>query len=114
MKSNHPAIVQKMYDIILWMMPLIEKFPKNKRYTIGSRMENVLLEILDLLVEASYSRSKIALLKRANLDLEKFRFLARLAKDLKFVDLRRYKYISEILDEVGSMLGGWIKQQAKA
>lgn len=112
-QPTHPVIVQKLYDVLLWVTPLVSKFPKDKRYTIGNRMESLLIDILETLVEAAYSPKKKELLTKANMDLEKFRFLARLAKDLRFIDLRRFKFLSVQVNEVGSMLGGWIKQQAR-
>lgn len=75
-------------------------------------MENQLIDVLELLVEAAYSKKKKDLLLQANTGLEKFRFLARLAKDLKFINIRRFEYLSVNVNEVGSMLGGWIKQQS--
>ena len=113
-KKNHPAVVQKLYDVLLWVSPIVAKFPKDKRYTVGQRMESLLLDILETLVEAAYSKDKRALLQRANADLEKFRFLARLSKDLQFINLRRFEYLAKEVNEVGAMIGGWIKQQARA
>lgn len=113
-QPTQPIIIQKLYDILVWAYPLISKFPKDKRYTIGNRMETLLIDMLELLVEASYKQKKIDLLQKVNADLEKFRFLTRLAKDLRFMDLHRYEYLSKLVNEVGMMLGGWIKQQAKA
>jgi hypothetical protein len=113
-KDQHPVIVQKLYDILVWVSPVISKFPKDKRYTVGTRMETLLLEVLETLVEASYSHNKMNLLKKANSDLEKFRFLARLSKDLRFIDLRRFSFLASHVDEVGNMLGGWIRQQSRS
>ncbi len=113
-KPNHPAVVQKLYDVTLWVSPMVAKFPKDKRYTLGSRMESLFLDTLETLVEAAYSKEKLSLLQRANANLEKFRFLTRLAKDLRFMDLRRFSYLAGEVNEVGAMLGGWMKQQVSA
>ncbi len=48
-KTQHPVIVQKLYDILVWVSPLVAKFPKDKRYTIGNRMESQLLDVLETL-----------------------------------------------------------------
>jgi len=40
------VIFQKVYDLILWMYPLINKFPKKQRFVLGQQLENTLLEIL--------------------------------------------------------------------
>ncbi|MGC9329651.1 MAG: hypothetical protein ACP5I1_18595 [Candidatus Hinthialibacter sp.] len=35
------------------------------------------------------------------------------SSDFTLVDLRRFEFLSVQVNEVGSMLGGWIKQQAR-
>jgi len=49
--------------------------------------------VLLLLIEAYYTKGepKRIALQKANLELEKIRFLVRLAKDLHCLDLRRYE-----------------------
>jgi hypothetical protein len=43
--------------------------------------------------------------------LEKLRFLFRLAADLHLIDLRRYEYAARAINEVGQLVGGWLKAQ---
>jgi len=50
--------VTRLYDFILWMIPKLEKFPRNQKFLLGDRMENLMLDILELLIEATYSREK--------------------------------------------------------
>ncbi len=108
---NAPSVVTKMYDFLLYLIPQTAKFPRTQRYLLGERLEEMGLEVLELLLEASYSRDKGPLLRRANVTLEKGRYLARLCKDLKLIDFHRYEVISKMTNEVGVQLGGWIKQQ---
>ncbi|MEK7376373.1 MAG: hypothetical protein AABZ57_04305 [Candidatus Margulisiibacteriota bacterium] len=39
--------IAKIYDLIRWLMPIVSKFPKCKRYTLGQRIEDNLLDILN-------------------------------------------------------------------
>ncbi len=64
--------ITKLYDYIKWIIPKLEKFPRNQKFLLGDRIESLLLDILDLLIEASYSRKKTIALQAANLNLEKF------------------------------------------
>lgn len=45
------------------------------------------MEVLERLVEATYTRECMGLLAQANLGIEKLRFLFRLAMDLRHLDL---------------------------
>jgi hypothetical protein len=71
-----------MYRFLLWLIPTLEKFPRGQRFLLGDRIENAALDTLDLLIQATYSRDRQALLHRANLGLERLRVLSRLAHDL--------------------------------
>lgn len=103
-------IITQAYDLILYLIPQIAKFPKQQRYTIGERLENMTLDFLSLLVEARYSREKAGLLQKANMTLEKIRYCVRLCKDLKAMNLHVYEVLSKRIHETGGQLGGWLKQ----
>jgi hypothetical protein len=49
------------------------------------------------------------LLNEANLKLEILRFQIRLAKDLKCLQVKSYAFAAKQLDEIGRLVGGWLK-----
>jgi len=102
-------IFQKVYDLILWMYPLINKFPKKQRFVLGQQLENTLLDILKGIIQANQERDRLEILKQVSIDLDKFRILYRLAKDLRFMSVRQYQFGAEKINEVGKILGGWTK-----
>ena len=59
--------ITKLYDLLLWMIPKLEKFPRSQKFLLGERIETLMLDILERLIEAAYSRSKTAPLQAANL-----------------------------------------------
>ena len=92
-------------------MKQLPNFPRSHRFVLGDRIENIVLEVLELLIEAAYTRDKAALLKRTSIQLEKLRYLIRISKDMTFISLRQYEFASKQIDEVGRMVGGWLRQQ---
>ena len=74
MKTITP-VVEKHYQLILWLLPKIANFPKDQRFLLADRIEIILLDILELLIEAAYSKSKKEILRKANLRLEHLRFM---------------------------------------
>jgi len=62
-----PQAVQSCHELLLWLIPQLDKFPRSRRFTLGERIEGGLLEVLELLVEAAYQRNKEAPLRRAAL-----------------------------------------------
>jgi len=105
------TIVPKAYDLALWLVPRVNEFPRAQRFVLGDRIETTALDLLDLLVEAQYRKEKLELLGRANLTLVRLRHLLRLANDLHLLGARRYEFVSERIEELGRMVGGWTRQQ---
>ncbi len=69
------AAIEAHYQFLAWLVPTIEKFPKSHKFTIGDRIEMIALDVLEALIEATYTRERTQHLRRANLGIEKLRFL---------------------------------------
>ena len=80
-----------MYRFVLWLVPTVEKFPRRQKFLLGDRLQATALDVLERLVEATYTRDCRRHLLAANLGIEKLRFLCRLAKDLGHLDERRLR-----------------------
>lgn len=109
MEKKGPDSIILTYDFLKWTIPALKKFPRDQRFLLGDRIEGYLLEILENLITAQYSRDKGEFLRKANLKVEVLRFLWRLSHDLRYLDTRRYEYASRALDEIGRLVGGWIR-----
>ena len=107
-RKTGPAL-EKTYRFLLWLVPTVEKFPRAQKFMLGDRIQATALDVLEGLIEATYTRDRAAHLARVNLRLEKLRILFRLAKDLRLLDPRRYEVSAREIDEIGRMVGGWMK-----
>ena len=107
-RRTGPAL-EGMYRFLLWVTPAVEKFPRSQKFLLGDRIQCTALDVLEALIEATYMKQRAGHLARANLGIEKLRFLFRLAKDLRHLDLARYEHAARSLDEIGRMIGGWRK-----
>ena len=103
------AVVTHLYDFIVWLFGRTADFSRAHRYSLGQRVEENALEILELLIEASYARDKRELLRRANRRLERLRYLIRLSKDLRCLSIPQYAFAAESLQSVGAQIGGWAR-----
>ena len=108
MFQNLP-IFEKTYELILWLYPTVSKFPKSQRFVLGQHIENTALKILEGIIHSNQERNKLLYLKQVSVELDKLRILIRLSKDLKFISIRQYGFGAEKINEIGKMLGGWIK-----
>jgi hypothetical protein len=107
------TIITKTYDLILWSCQHTSRFPRNHRFVLGERIERRLYDLLETLIQAKYTRSRQQLLHQANLSLEILRFQMRLAKDLQCLRVNSYAFATKAINEIGSMIGGWLKSGAQ-
>ena len=112
-KAEEISIITKTYDLILWSCKHTGKFPRNHRFVLGERLERNLYELLEILIRAKYTKQRQELLEKANLQLEILRFQIRLAKDLQCLKVNSYAFAAKALDEIGKMVGGWLKSIVK-
>ena len=107
------VIFEKVYQLVLWLYPTVSKFPKAQRFVLGQQIENTALDILRGVIRANAERDKLPLLKNASVDLDTLRILLRLSKDLEFLSVRQYGFAAERVNEVGKLLGGWIRSNTR-
>lgn len=106
MHDTTPQAVQSCHELLLWLLPQLDKFPRVRRFTLGERLEVAVLDVLEQLIAAAFSRAKREPLGRANLRLEVARHLWRLAHEFKLVSTRRYEHGSRL---IGRQVGGWLR-----
>jgi len=104
-------IFTKSYELYKIFYSYLPVFPKKDRYTLGQKCENILLDLVEAIMLASSltKQEKSPILKRASLKLDLLKVLFRLGKDLKILDNKKYLVLEGYLQEIGRMLGGWIK-----
>ena len=105
------TIIQKTYDLILWFVPIIDRFPRSYKFNLGDRIQSQMFSILEELVIARYEKTKAERLESVNVKLDVLRYHGRLLLDLKVIDGKKFHYVSEQINGIGIELGGWIKQQ---
>jgi hypothetical protein len=55
-RDQELPIIRSFYDFVLWVSPKIAKFPRDRRFVLGERIERQLYGILDNLTRAKYTR----------------------------------------------------------
>ena len=119
--ANTATIQQKIEDMIVYAEKQIMQFPKVYRYTLGERMLTTMYELAELAEAANRKYFKKTTLQDLDIKNGILQMLVRHASKAKFRDRNKaervvleahhYKVWSEMLVEIGRMIGGWIKSQ---
>ncbi|MBN1347717.1 MAG: diversity-generating retroelement protein Avd [Phycisphaerae bacterium] len=106
-------VIDRTYELVRWYLGRLGKFPRSQRYGLGQRIEGRLYDVLEGLIRAKYGSGPVkqATLADVNLNLEVLRMLSRLAHELAVLPHKSHEYAMREMDEIGRMVGGWLKQQ---
>lgn len=85
--------------------------PKTARYSLGIKIDNLFIETTELIFIASRlnKEKKLPYLEKASGKLDLLKFFLQIAWEIKSLDNKKYIILSEHLNEIGKMLGGWKK-----
>ena len=113
MTDTDIPILKKSYDLYRTFNEYRRVIPKADRHTIYERSENAILDMVECILEAGYSKTsdKVVILERASTKLNLLRFFVRLMKETRSIDTKKYTALQTHIDEIGRMLGGWIRSQ---
>jgi len=104
-------ILKKSYDLYKEFYKLRLTVPKQDRYALWQKCENTLITVLEGILMASQQSKieKLPTLEKTSVKLNFLKVCVRLMKDIKAISPKTYILIEANLDEIGKMLGGWIK-----
>jgi hypothetical protein len=63
-RKTGPA-VEAHFQFLMWLVPTVEKFPRAQKFVLGDRIQATALDVLERLIEATYTRDRKGHLARA-------------------------------------------------
>ena len=111
-----PLVIQsRMFDLLVWLLPKAERFPKAYRFTLTHRLMNAALDLQDALAEAETSRGQVRrrALSAADRHLARLRIYVRLAHHWHWLTSGQYEHVSRMILEIGRLLGGWLRAEQR-
>ena len=116
------AIFHKCKELLLLLNLNLNHFPRHEKYALCQEIRNGAYDVLGLLVECQKRYHNKTTLGKLDVRHEQVRALVNLAFEMGYFDyhhhkrgrseaesLRRYTAISVLLNELGAMIGGWIR-----
>lgn len=108
------VIFTRTFDFLDWLIPRTMDFPRNQRFVVTRRLQDAALDFQERIIEANRlrGRDRLERLRQADAALDKVRLYLRLAVRWKWLSEGQYHHASQMVKEIGDLLGGWIKQTA--
>ncbi|NQV89434.1 MAG: four helix bundle protein [Parcubacteria group bacterium] len=84
-------------------------FPKKSRFTLGNKIDDLFITVLEPVYIANYLKSsqKLPYVQQAIRRLDLLKFFLQVAWEVKDMDNKKYLVLSESISDIGRMLGGW-------
>ena len=104
-------VIRKLYEFYGELHASILLFPKVDKHTLGQTLQAKSLQLMETILLASRMSggTKKDMLLRANSQLDLLKLLIRLGNDIKAIKQKQYLVLEERLQEIGKMLGGWLR-----
>ncbi|MFZ5912495.1 MAG: diversity-generating retroelement protein Avd [Chloroflexota bacterium] len=103
-------IFAKTYDLLVWLVPATQKFPKEERFVLAKHIQEKAFEFQDEIIAAGLGVEKARHLQEADVRLRQLQVYIRMSVHFKFLTLRQYEHVSNMTVEIGKILGGWRKK----
>jgi 23S rRNA-intervening sequence protein len=109
------VLLTRLFDLLTWLLPKIEQFPRLYRTTVTQRLMNAALDCQESIFTAQSTRDvrRRAALQDADASLNRLRLYLRLAHHWHWLSDGQYAHVSAQVTEIGKLLGGWIKQSSR-
>ncbi len=108
---NESPLFSRTHDLILWLIPQTQKFPRAHRFGLGARVQNAALDFQELIIAAGKMRGaqRHDRLTQADVRLAQLKHWARVCLELKLWSVGQYEHAARLLEECGRLLGAWLK-----
>lgn len=114
MATQEMPIFTRTFDLLLWLVPQTNHFPRSFRHTVTQRLLDAAFDLRERLEEANWRKGQARLerLDRADEALQHLRLYLRLTARLNWLSAGQYQHASVMVVEIGKLLGGWRKATA--
>lgn len=105
---------QKIYDFLLYLYPLLSKYPKYEKFSLQTATRNAVLGTLQEVIKWQKTATK-SHLYAADTELQTAKELVRLAHDLKYsaMNAQHYGESCKRFTEIGVLLAEVIEEVKK-
>ena len=111
MAGQEMVIFTRTFDLLSWLLPATNNFPRAHRFTVTNRLLDAAFDLRERLESANLRRGseRREQLLLADEALARLRLYLRLATRWGWLNAGQYQHVSGMVAEIGRLLGGWQK-----
>lgn len=89
----------------------LNQYPKYEKHSLVAETKSSMLHLLKLTITCNKKYYKKTTLQELDIELDILRSYVRLGFNLHYLPPKKYENWARMNDEIGRMIGGWIKSQ---
>lgn len=102
-------IIKKIREMIKYNNIMLKQFPKEEKFLLANKIRELGYNILEGAIIVNKKFHKKTTISEMNVNHELLRQLINLSHELKYIDDKKHRVSQTNVDEVGKMIGSWIK-----
>lgn len=114
MNGEYFLIVKKIRDMIAYNNIMLRQLPKEEKFLLANKIRELGYQILEGAITINKKLYKKTTMSEINVKHEVLRQIINLVYELKYIDAQKHRVSQTHVDEVGRMLGAWIKVELGA
>lgn len=111
LNDNSLILIAKYQKYIEYMFIILNRLPRIEKYNLGNAFKEVMYSMFNNIMYlnkvSKFKRMDYCNLIDAEICIQ--RSYIRIMYDLRYIDQKKYMYAIALLDEIGKILGGYIK-----
>ena len=112
MSENNFLMYEKTQDMIAYGLIALQQFPRVEKFVLAAQIRQQMYDVLRLIVEVNKRHHRKTALTELDIAHEVLRHLVDMSyRHMQYIDRHKYLLWREKIDEVGRLLGGWIRSQ---
>jgi hypothetical protein len=107
---NESPIFTHTQDLLRWLLPATRKFPRDQRFVLAARLNDVAFTLQEKLTLAAVDKARTERhLIAADVALNLLRKRLLLCYEMGLLTAGQYQHVSGLTRTIGNLLGAWRK-----
>ena len=102
-------IRQKCEEMLVYAYVALRQFPKYEKHVLAAEIRLTAWSVLRLIIICNRRYHKKTTMQDLDAELDLLRSQIRIAHELKYLPFKQYELWTRQVDEIGKMIGGWIR-----
>lgn len=110
MDGRYLLLEKKIKDLKMYVGVMLRNFPRYEKFALANEIRLNVVSMQRLVIAGGKKYFKKTDMRDLDIEHEMLRQNIYLSYESQYIDARRFEYISKMVDEIGRLIGDWLKK----